>query len=59
MKAQIQKEKVNERNTILGIQKEMKQRKNLDEKRNIQKEKQMLRHEWERQSQLEKLKEQQ
>ena len=46
LKVQIQQEKVAERNAILAIQKEMKQRKADDEKMATMREKQMLRSEW-------------
>ena len=37
----------------------MKERKNIEQKESVQKEKEMLRYEWERQTELERMKEQQ
>ena len=37
----------------------MKERKNIEHKESVQKEKEMLRYEWERQTELERMKEQQ
>ena len=59
VKARMQQEKLNERNAILAIQKEMKDRKTAEQKNIVEKEKEMLKYEWERQSELEKIKEQQ
>ena len=46
----MKQEKLNERNAILAIQKEMKERKLAETKEISQKEKEMLKYEWERQS---------
>ena len=43
---------MNERNAILAMQKEMKERRAEGEKMLNMKEKEMLRHEWEKQSEL-------
>ena len=58
-KLQQQKQKVEERNAVLAIQKEWKKKKEDEEKVISAEEKEMLRMEWEKQSELAKLKERQ
>lgn len=59
LKGHQQKQKVEERNAILAIQKEWKKKKEDDQKVMSVEEKEMLRMEWEKQSELAKLKERQ
>ena len=59
LKLHQQKQKVEERNAILAIQKEWKKKKEDEEKFVSVEEKEMLRREWEKQSELAKLKEKQ
>lgn len=59
MKRQQQQGKVEERNAVLAIQKELKKRKEDEERVMSAQEKEMLRAEWERQTELAKLKERQ
>ena len=56
-KQQKHREKVKERNAILAVQKEMKENKENEERVLTARERQMLNTEWEKQSELEKLKE--
>lgn len=59
LKRHEQKQKVEERNAILAIQKEWKKKKEDEQKVMSVQEKEMLRQEWEKQSELAKLKEKQ
>ncbi len=59
IKKQQHQEKVDERNAVLAIQKELKKRKEDDQRVMSVQEKEMLREEWERQTELAKLKERQ
>lgn len=59
LKKQQQQQKVEERNAILGVQKEWRKRKDEEQKIMSAGEKEMLRGEWEKQTELAKLKERQ
>ena len=59
IKKQQHQEKVDERNAVLAIQKELKKRTEDDQRVMSVQEKEMLREEWERQTELAKLKERQ
>ena len=59
LKLHQQKQKVEERNAILAIQKDWKKKKEEEQKFVSAEEKEMLRMEWEKQSELAKLKEKQ